>query len=164
MRIAILLAVIALSIVLCCGSITVNVHISDNDNVDHVDGLNVSGQKSDFDMASDKEINAPAAAPVTDDLPVVGGALPPKINHGAKGVHYGIDVSHYDTITNYEAVVRQLRQMGEGSDPFCFVKISEGAGNVDKTAPKHIQEFMKRGCLTGVYHFFSFCCWSRCSS
>jgi len=91
--------------------------------------------------------SAPANAP---EAPVNGGS---SINHGKAGKHMGIDVSHYDPVTNYQEVVDKLRASGEGADPFCFQKISEGAGGIDRTAARNIPNFQKAGCLTGVYHF-----------
>jgi len=81
------------------------------------------------------------------------GATKPRIDNG-KGVHYGIDVSNYQHITNYGAIVSHLRSMGAGSTPFCWVKVTEGSGYTDPGAAGRISGFQKAGCLTGAYHFF----------
>jgi len=80
-------------------------------------------------------------------------ALHPRIVHG-NGVHYGVDVSSYQSFSNHQAVVDHLKGMGGGATPFCFIKISEGSSYVWSEAQSHISAFIKAGCLTGAYHFF----------
>jgi len=70
------------------------------------------------------------------------------------GVHYGVDVSAYQTVTDHAAVVAHLKAMGGGSTPFCFVKSTEGSSYVYSAAPTHVAAFQQAGCLTGIYHFF----------
>jgi len=168
MKASLLLVALCLLAVIVCGNVSVDVNVAVNGHhphhahphphhlMPHHEGA------AGLDMAQDRESNVEAMpdVPASSDLPVVQSGDSavegkPTIDHGTgSGMHFGIDVSHYDTIHDYGKVVAALKDMGKGATPFCFVKISEGNANLDKTAPKHIANFMKEGCITGVYHFF----------
>jgi len=163
MRTSLLLVAFCLLAVIVCGNVSVDVNVAVGHphhphHPEHVMPHHEEGAEVDMVQDHGSNVEAMPDAPASADLPVVRSGAEegkPTIEHGTgSGMHFGIDVSHYDNIHDYGQVVSALKSMGHGATPFCFVKISEGNANLDKTAPKHIANFMKEGCITGVYHFF----------
>ncbi|MCQ2740265.1 MAG: hypothetical protein MJ237_08595 [bacterium] len=58
---------------------------------------------------------------------------------------YGYDISHWQTEKEYQGIVE--------SAGFVIYKATQGAKMIDTTTPKRINEAIRRGKRTGVYHF-----------
>lgn len=59
---------------------------------------------------------------------------------------YGIDVSHWNPVTDWNAV------RGNGIS-FCSFKLTEGIGNTDSTSPGRVPAARAAGIVPGGYHF-----------
>lgn len=62
-----------------------------------------------------------------------------------KDLVYGYDISHWQTEKEYMGIVE--------SAGFVIYKATQGAKMIDITTPKRINEAIRRGKRTGVYHF-----------
>lgn len=59
----------------------------------------------------------------------------------------GIDVSHFQPVIDWAAVVRSGFQ-------YCFIKATDGSSSVDRSFVQHWQAARKAGLFRGAYHFF----------
>lgn len=67
----------------------------------------------------------------------------------AKYPVFGVDISNYQGIVNWEALEAQ-------DVKFAFVKATEGSGHIDESALRNLRDAAETDILISAYHFFSF--------